>query len=124
MIERVHRPYLAAALINLAARRANVGHHAEALAAAQESTAIYRMLAAANSTAYRASFAGALSNLASRLDESGRRREAVVTAREALLAIRDLGDEVPAHLVNVSETLYALIRRRGDGDASPEEVER
>jgi hypothetical protein len=41
-----------------------------------------------------------------------------------LTAIRDLGDDLPAHLVNVSETLYALIRRGGNGDASPKERER
>ncbi|MEO3780475.1 tetratricopeptide repeat protein [Micromonospora sp. B11E3] len=72
-----------------AIRLAEVGRHAEALAASQESVNLYRELAA-NHDAYIPNLARSVNNHALRLVEVGRHAEALATSQEAVDLRREL----------------------------------
>src|SRR3954451_18688449 len=81
------RNLLAASLNNLAGELGVLGRHQEALAAAEEAVAIWRMFAAARPTALP-DLATALGNLALQLAGVGRREEALAAAEEAVVVRR------------------------------------
>ena len=76
-------PELTVALNNLSNRLAEVGRREEALAAIEESVAVYRRLAAVNPAAWEPDLARALSNLSNRLMELGRETDASTAAVES-----------------------------------------
>ena len=108
-------PELARALNNLAARLGDVGRREEALAAAEESVALRRQLAAASPAAYLPDLAMSLNNLANQLGEAGRREEALAAAEESVALRRQLAAASPAaYLPDLAMSLNSLANRLGE----------
>ena len=91
----IQRAILATSLNNFANRLSDAGQWQKALDAAQESTALFRQLAAANPDAFRPDLAMSLNNLAKILSELGLRQEAIEIAQETTNLYRELADANP-----------------------------
>jgi len=86
----VYLPDLATSLNNHAARLADTGRRAEAVAVSEEALRLYRELATANRDTYLPNLATSLNNHASMLAETGQRAEAVAVSEEAVRLSREL----------------------------------
>ncbi|MCU1358021.1 MAG: repeat-containing protein [Acidimicrobiales bacterium] len=89
-------PHLPITLNNLSVFLDAVGRREEALAAAEEAVAIYRVLVEVNPAAYTPALAPSLNNLSNRLNTAGRREEALVASEEAVGVYRVLAEANPA----------------------------
>ncbi len=98
-------PDLAASLTSLGLRLADVGRREEALAAAQEATALYRELAQVNPQAFLPDLAGSLGMYGFVLLDLGRAQEAQEAFAEGLRAIRPLAQAHPAAFGNLAAML-------------------
>ncbi len=112
---------LAGSLDKLSLRLADLGRREEALAAAEEATAIRRELTDARPDAFRPLLAGSLHNLAYRLADLGRREEALAAIDEAVTIRRELATRWPnAHRDDLERSLrVAGWLQHGKSGASP-----
>lgn len=85
-----HQTDFAAALVNLSARRRDLGRFDDACAAARQAVELYRRLDPAAATGHRPDLAAALTALAARLSDLGHRHDAFDAAKEAVDLLRDV----------------------------------
>mgnify|MGYP002620231416 CR=1 FL=1 len=96
-------------LNNLSVRLADLGRHAEALTAAEESASIFRHLAKKNSDTHLPGLATSLTNLSSALRRAGRHTEALTSIEEAVTIYRRLAEKDPdTHQPGLAMALHNL----------------
>jgi hypothetical protein len=88
-------PLLAAALLNLARRREQLGQDEPALAAAERAVALYDELAAQEGSSFRRPLASALNRLGILLGNLGRDVEALAVTEKSVALLRDLDRQNP-----------------------------
>jgi Amt family ammonium transporter len=105
-------PDLASSLHSLGVQLAEVGRHAEAVAAVEEAVALRRRLAEADPADHLPDLASSLNHLGRQLSELGRREESLAATEEAVAAYRRLAQISPnAFLPEFATALNGLSTR-------------
>jgi tetratricopeptide (TPR) repeat protein len=90
-------PDLAAVLSNLSGELGELGRHAQALMAADESVSMYKKLARADAATYSPALASALTNLSIAYVGVGRASDAIGSSREGVTVYRRLAAASPGY---------------------------